>query len=32
VRGVIPATSKGEPPPQDLEPLRALVKAGAIDA
>jgi histidine ammonia-lyase len=30
VRVVIPATSKGDPPPQDLEPVRRLVRDGAI--
>jgi histidine ammonia-lyase len=28
VRGLIPATARGEPPPQDLEPVRLLVKSG----
>jgi histidine ammonia-lyase len=30
VRGAIPMTNRGEPPPQDLEPLRQLVRDGAI--
>jgi histidine ammonia-lyase len=29
VRELIPATGRGEPPPQDLEPVVALVKSGA---
>jgi histidine ammonia-lyase len=29
VRELIPATGLGEPPPQDLEPVRLLVKSGA---
>jgi len=28
VRGLIPATGRGEPPPQDLEPVRLLVNSG----
>jgi histidine ammonia-lyase len=28
VRALVPVTSKGEPPPQDLEPVRQLVRAG----
>jgi histidine ammonia-lyase len=28
VRGVIPMTRKGEPPPQDLEPVRRLLRTG----
>ena len=30
VRGVIPATGKGEPPPQDLELVRRLVQRGSF--
>ena len=29
VRELVPATRRGEPPPQDLEPVRQLVKSGA---
>jgi histidine ammonia-lyase len=29
VRELIPATGRGEPPPQDLEPVRQLVRSGA---
>jgi histidine ammonia-lyase len=32
VRAVVPPTSKGEPPPQDLEPVRRLVGDGVIRA
>jgi histidine ammonia-lyase len=32
VRGVVPMTAKGEPPPQDLEPVRQLVREGAVQA
>jgi histidine ammonia-lyase len=32
VRALIPATAKGEPPPQDLEPVRQLVRDGFIAA
>jgi len=30
VRSVVPMTQKGEPPPQDLEPVRELLRAGAL--
>jgi len=30
VRGLIPATGKGEPPPQDLEPVVELVRSGVL--
>jgi histidine ammonia-lyase len=30
VRAAIPVTGRGEPPPQDLEPVRQLVRDGAI--
>jgi histidine ammonia-lyase len=30
VRAVIPATGKGEPPPQDLEPVRRLAREGSF--
>lgn len=32
VRAAIPATGKGEPPPQELEPVRLLIREGAIGA
>jgi histidine ammonia-lyase len=30
VRGLVPATGRGEPPPQDLEPVRELVRSGGV--
>jgi histidine ammonia-lyase len=30
VRGVVPPTGRGEAPPQDLEPVRALVRSGEL--
>ena len=30
VRRLVPATARGEPPPQDLEPVRKLVRSGVI--
>jgi histidine ammonia-lyase len=30
VRRLVPATARGEPPPQDLEPVRELVRSGAV--
>jgi len=30
VRGLVPETTLGEPPPQDLEPLRELVRSGEL--
>jgi histidine ammonia-lyase len=32
VRRLVPATGRGEPPPQDLEPVRQLVRSGRIPA
>jgi histidine ammonia-lyase len=30
VRSVVPSTGRGEPPPQDLEPVRQLVRSGEL--
>jgi histidine ammonia-lyase len=30
VRELVPATGRGEPPPQDLEPVRELVHSGEL--
>jgi histidine ammonia-lyase len=30
IRGVVPATRRGEAPPQDLEPVRELVRSGEL--
>ena len=32
VRALVPFTARGEPPPQDLEPVRELVRSGVLES